>query len=89
MLSAGRGEPVVLLHGYPETWYDWRKVMPVLAQHYTVIVPDMRGLGDSTRPADGDYTKKSVADDIYKLVQKFGIQTGLSRRAGYGWGRSR
>ena len=70
----GQGDPVVLLHGYPETWYDWRKVMPVLARHYTVIVPDMRGLGDSSRPADGDYTKKSVADDLYKLVQNLGYK---------------
>ena len=70
----GKGEPILLLHGYPETWYDWRKVMPVLSLQYTVIAPDMRGLGDSTRPADGDYTKKSVADDLYKLVQSLGYK---------------
>ncbi len=70
----GQGEPVVLLHGYPETWYDWRKVMPALARRYTVIAPDMRGLGDSARPAEGDYTKKSVADDVYKLVQSLGYK---------------
>ncbi len=70
----GQGEPVVLVHGYPETWYDWRKVMPLLATHYTVIAPDMRGLGDSSIPADGDYTKKTVADDIYKLVQSLGLR---------------
>ena len=70
----GKGDPIVLLHGYPETWYDWRKVMPVLATRYTVIAPDMRGLGDSSRPANGDYAKKSVADDIYKLVQSMGFK---------------
>src|SRR5450631_3421667 len=67
-VSAGHGPAVVLLHGYPETWYDWRLIIPKLAANYTVIAPDMRGLGDSSRPADGDYTKKSVAEDIYLLV---------------------
>jgi hypothetical protein len=43
---AGEGEPVVLLHGWPQTWYEWRKVIPQLARHYRVIVPDMRGAGD-------------------------------------------
>jgi pimeloyl-ACP methyl ester carboxylesterase len=57
-----------------ETWYDWRKIMPALAQHYTVIAPDMRGLGESSIPADGDYNKKTVADDIYKLVQSLGMR---------------
>ena len=39
----GHGDPVVLLHGWPETWFEWHKVMPALAQNYTVIVPDLRG----------------------------------------------
>jgi esterase/lipase len=43
----GQGDPVVLLHGWPETWYAWRHIMPALAQNYTVIAPDLRGLGDS------------------------------------------
>src|SRR5215831_16376596 len=46
----GHGDPVVLLHGWPETWYEWRHVMPALAQRYTVIAPDLRGLGDSSKP---------------------------------------
>jgi pimeloyl-ACP methyl ester carboxylesterase len=46
--------------------------MPTLAQKYTVVAPDMRGLGESSRPSDGDYTKKRVADDIYKLIQQLG-----------------
>jgi pimeloyl-ACP methyl ester carboxylesterase len=40
----GHGDPVVLLHGWPETWYEWHKVMPALAKNFTVIAPDMRGL---------------------------------------------
>lgn len=66
-VTAGEGPPVVLLHGWPQTWWEWRKVIPALAQHYTVIAPDLRGLGDSSRPAEG-YDKKTVADDIWRLV---------------------
>jgi pimeloyl-ACP methyl ester carboxylesterase len=66
-VTAGEGPPVVLLHGWPQTWWEWRRVMPALAQRYTVIAPDLRGLGDSSRPAGG-YDKKSVADDIWQLV---------------------
>src|SRR5919197_267126 len=46
----GHGDPVVLLHGWPETWYGWHKVMPALAKNYTVVAPDLRGLGDSSKP---------------------------------------
>jgi pimeloyl-ACP methyl ester carboxylesterase len=67
----GMGEPVVLLHGFPQTWYEWHKVMPALAANYTVIAPDLRGLGESSRPAP-DYEAHSVAEDIHQLVQKLG-----------------
>ena len=43
-VSAGDGPPVYLLHGFPETWYGWRKQIPALAERYTVIAPDLRGL---------------------------------------------
>ncbi len=49
----GQGDPVVLLHGWPQTWYEWRHIMPALAKNYTVIVPDLRGLGDSSKPVTG------------------------------------
>jgi pimeloyl-ACP methyl ester carboxylesterase len=45
-IIGGHGDPVVLLHGWPETWYEWHKVIPALAKNYTVIAPDLRGLGD-------------------------------------------
>ena len=64
---AGTGEPVLLLHGFPETSYAWRKVMPALAEYYTVVAPDLRGFGDSDRPSGG-YDKQTVAEDIYQLV---------------------
>ena len=65
--TAGAGEPVVLLHGWPSTWYEWRHVMPLLAGGFRVIAPDLRGLGDSSRPLDG-YDKKTVAADLWHLL---------------------
>jgi pimeloyl-ACP methyl ester carboxylesterase len=70
-VMGGKGEPVVLLHGWPVTWYEWRRIMPALAEHYTVIVPDMRGCGDSEKPLTG-YDKRTVAEDIYQLVHQLG-----------------
>ena len=70
----GRGDPIVLLHGWPETWYSWHRVMPTLAKNYTVIVPDLRGLGDSSKPPTG-YDGKTVAEDIHQLVGKLGFKT--------------
>jgi pimeloyl-ACP methyl ester carboxylesterase len=70
----GQGDPVVLLHGWPETWYAWRHVMPALAKNYTVIAPDLRGLGDSSKPPSG-YDGKTVAEDIHQLVTQLGFRT--------------
>jgi pimeloyl-ACP methyl ester carboxylesterase len=81
----GAGPPVVLLHGYPETWYAWRKVMPQLAAQYTVIAPDLRGFGDSSRPAGG-YDRKTMAGDIRDLVRRLGYDRVLL--AGHDWGGS-
>src|SRR5579872_3635714 len=72
-VTAGSGDPLVLLHGWPQTWYEWRRIMPALAQRYTVIAPDMRGLGDSSRPATG-YDKRTVAADIRQLVHQLGFE---------------
>ncbi len=80
---AGRGEPVVLLHGWPQTWYEWRQIVPALAAKYSVIAPDMRGLGDSAKPATG-YDKRTVADDIYKLVRHLGFERIFL--IGHDWG---
>ena len=72
-VRAGQGDPVVLLHGWPQTWYMWRKIIPALAQKYTVIAPDLRGFGQSSKPIDG-YDKRTVAEDIYQLVQSLGFE---------------
>lgn len=80
------GSPaVLLLHGYPQTWYEWRHTMPALAEAgYYVIAPDMRGLGDTSAPLAG-YDKKTVAADIWELTS--GV-LGLERLAviGHDWG---
>lgn len=74
-VSAGSGEPVVLLHGWPQTWFMWRKIIPGLAEHYRLIAPDLRGLGDSSRPVAG-YDKKTIAGDVWQLVHD---HLGLTR----------
>ncbi len=72
-VRAGKGDPVVLLHGWPQTWYMWRKVIPALSERYTVIAPDLRGFGQSSKPLDG-YDKRTVACDIYELVTSLGFE---------------
>jgi pimeloyl-ACP methyl ester carboxylesterase len=59
----GDGPPVVLVHGWPQTWYEWQNVMPELAEDYTVVAPDLRGAGDSEVTAAG-YDKRTMAEDI-------------------------
>src|SRR5882672_12591620 len=52
-VTHGQGAPVILLHGWPEFWYSWRKQMPVLGERFEVIAPDMRGFGYSDKPPHG------------------------------------
>ena len=68
----GQGEPLILIPGYPETWWAYHKVMPILAKKYHVIVVEMRGMGNSDKPIDG-YEKKNMAKDIFELVKKLGF----------------
>jgi pimeloyl-ACP methyl ester carboxylesterase len=68
----GKGDAVVLLHGWPQTWYEWRHIIPeLIVNNYTVIAPDMRGFGDSEKPQTG-YDTKTVAEGISQLVNKLG-----------------
>jgi pimeloyl-ACP methyl ester carboxylesterase len=73
-VMGGQGGPIILLHGWPETWYEWRHIMPSLSKNYTVIAPDLRGLGDSSKPLTG-YDGKTVAEDIHQLVTQLGFKT--------------
>ena len=83
-VTAGAGFPVVLLHGWPQSWYAWRHVLPELATKYRVIAPDLRGLGDSSRPLEG-YDKKTIARDIWRLLHD---HLGLKELflVGHDWG---
>ena len=70
----GSGPAVVLMHGWPLTWAEWRKVMPPLAAAgRTVIAPDLRGMGDSAKPESG-YAKANVAEDVRQLALGLGFQ---------------
>ena len=72
-VSGGLGPAVVLLHGWPYTWAEWHKLMPLLAEAgRTVIAPDLRGLGDSAR-AESGYEKSNVAEDVRQTVQSLGF----------------
>lgn len=72
-VKGGTGEPLVLLHGFPQTWYEWHRMMPALAEHYTVIAPDLRGMGASSKPASG-YDSQTVARDIYEIIRQLGFE---------------
>jgi pimeloyl-ACP methyl ester carboxylesterase len=72
-LKAGHGTPLILLHGYAETSLMWRPIIPVLAERFTVIAPDLPGIGDSDIPADG-LDMKSAAVRIHGLAQSLGVQ---------------
>lgn len=76
LVYGGSGEPVLLLHGYPQTHVMWHKVAPMLAEQYTVVAPDLRGYGDSGKPAvDADpesYSKRRTAQDLLEVMSTLG-----------------
>ncbi|HZO35273.1 MAG TPA: alpha/beta hydrolase [Solirubrobacteraceae bacterium] len=69
-VEAGQGpRTCVLLHGFPQTWWEWRRVIPPLTEAgFRVVAPDYRGAGDSSRPAGG-YDKRTMAEDIHRLLR--------------------
>jgi haloacetate dehalogenase len=76
LVIGGSGPPLLLLHGYPQTHVMWRKVAPRLAQDFTVIVPDLRGYGDSAKPSGGEnfgnYSKRALALDQVEVMAALG-----------------
>jgi pimeloyl-ACP methyl ester carboxylesterase len=81
--EAGSGPPLVLVHGWPQHWWAWRRVIPLLAPHARLVMPDLRGLGWSEVPRDG-YAKERFADDILALLDALGLErVGL---VGHDWG---
>jgi len=77
----GRGPGLLLMHGHPQTHTMWHRVAPELARHYTVVVPDIRGFGDSSRPEPGAdsvaYSKRSMAQDMVDIMQQLGFERFL------------
>ncbi|MEK1894306.1 MAG: alpha/beta hydrolase [Rhizobium sp.] len=73
VVEAGEGPPVVLLHGFPETNFAWRFQIPVLAERYRVIAPDLRGYGETEKPATG-YDKRNMALDLRELMKELQIE---------------
>ena len=67
------GDTVVLLAGYPESWFAWRKIMPALGERYRIIAPDLPGQGDSDRPLQG-YDTKSLATVLHALLDELGAR---------------
>ena len=79
LVHGGDGPPVLLLHGYPQTHVMWHKVAVLLADHFTVVAPDLRGYGDSGKPpSDGDlsvYCKRTMAQDQVEVMAELGFQS--------------
>lgn len=82
-VQAGKGPAVMLLHGWPQTWYEWRHVIDRLAKDFTVIAPDLRGFGYSGKPASG-YDAQTIADDLAALTKHVGLQDVTV--LGHDWG---
>jgi pimeloyl-ACP methyl ester carboxylesterase len=72
-LTAGRGTPLVLLHGYAETSLMWKPIIPLLAKRFTVIAPDLPGIGDSDIPGDG-LDMKNAAVRMHGLAKSLGVE---------------
>jgi len=81
--TAGEGPPVLLLHGWPQHWYLWRDVIPLVAPHARVIAPDLRGFGWTDAPASG-YEKEQLMRDVLALLDELAIEKVTV--AGHDWG---
>src|SRR5215471_16355045 len=79
LVTGGEGPPLLLIHGAPFTHIAWRLVAPELAKRYTIVAPDIRGYGDSSKPPDGDnhvnYSKRSMALDQVEVMKHFGFNS--------------
>lgn len=78
LVTGGNGPPLLLLHGYPQTHLLWRKLAPRLAEHFTLVIPDLRGYGDSAKPPGGPdqiaYSKRGLAQDEVETMSALGFQ---------------
>ena len=78
VVSGGSGPPLLLLHGYPQTHIEWRKIAPDLAKDFTLVMPDLRGYGDSGKPPAGEnhvnYSKRAMALDQVEVMEALGFR---------------
>ena len=78
LVTGGSGAPLLLLHGYPQTHVMWRKLAPRLAAEFTVVAPDLRGYGDSSKPPAGpdhaNYAKRALAQDQVEVMTALGYE---------------
>jgi haloacetate dehalogenase len=78
LVKKGDRSPLLLLHGYPQTHVMWHKIAPRLAEEFTVVAPDLRGYGDSSKPASDsehyNYSKRAMAQDLVEVMDKLGYQ---------------
>jgi len=78
VLKGGKGAPVLLLHGYPQTHVMWHKIASRLGNDFTLVLPDLRGYGDSSKPPDGDdhfgYSKRATAQDQVEVMEQLGFK---------------
>jgi pimeloyl-ACP methyl ester carboxylesterase len=81
--EAGEGDPLVMLHGWPQHWYEWRHLIPTLSQRYRVICPDLRGLGWTDAPPRG-YEKEELASDVLALLDVLSLDR--VKLVGHDWG---
>src|SRR5690606_38407674 len=74
--TAGKGPALLLLHGHPQNHVTWHKIAPALAERFTVVAPDLRGYGDSSKPDGGEehaaYSKRAMARDMVRLMRALG-----------------
>jgi haloacetate dehalogenase len=81
VIRKGSGRPLLLLHGYPETHLTWHKVAPRLAEQFSVVVPDLRGYGDSGKPEGGEqhenYSFRAMAQDQVDVMHRYGHERFL------------
>jgi len=91
--TAGSGPPLLLLHGFPQSHVSWHRIAPGLAQRFTVVAPDLRGFGDSSKPPDGEnhvnYSKRAMALDQVETMRALGFDrfavVGHDRGARVAW----
>jgi len=80
-VKGGSGQPLLLLHGWPQTHVEWHRLAPMLAEHFTVVATDLRGYGDSSKPVDGEdhagYSKRSMAKDQVAVMRQLGFDRFL------------